>query len=120
MSEGAPLPSGFSGVARIFLLFGLLAGAVLAVGLVLALREGRVAEPLALPALADFLPALVRGSPSAWLSLGAGLLLLLPVARNVAIVTEALRRKDAPMALLPGLFALALVGLYLALCWVGD
>lgn len=103
---------GFPPVARVFFASGLLGGGVVALGLLLALLEGSVRALFAWPSLRELWHHLSSFTAEGVLGLGLALLLLLPIARNVAVVVAMLRRRQVPAAALALLVVLLLVALY--------
>lgn len=112
--------AGRGGVAGIFLAFGLFGGFVVVAGLVLALIEGSLAAEHPWPAPAVLVRDLGALKSAGIIELGLALLLLLPIVRNLAIVTVLVRRRQRQAALLALAGMLAMVALYVLLTLRGP
>lgn len=97
--------------SRVVLALAALAALLLALGLLRALAGGTVTAPLAPPSSALAARPL-SGQVDGFLLAGAALLLLLPVARDVAIAVLALKAGERRRAALATLGAALLCALY--------
>lgn len=119
MSAPADRPEGGHPlIAALVLALAAIAALFLAAGLALAIAAGEVHAPVTHQGLSHPFAAALEGDPGGLLALGAGLLLLLPLARDVAIAGLALKERAPGRAVLAGAGALLLAALYLAL-WLG-
>lgn len=103
--------SGRGGVSTVFVSFGLLGGLTVVLGFVLSLAEGATGAEHPWPRL-SLLGDVIALRSEGVIGVGLALLLLLPVVRNVAVVSVLVRRRQWRAALLALVTMAAMLALY--------